>query len=266
MPKFWTPDYQLGTVVLLFDEGVKNRRDTWLQTRHSGFSYNQYGPLRQKKPPPMKTGLNLSSPQLSKKNRGQFVGWDLQQMTVLTGELTWWPQQCQMQNALARQSRLTGTMSSFTDFISVVSKQDNPPVHHDTNKIVFMWTLAIYCALKECGCDVSDPTVNLHVFTEPTAQDPHLYKQPESCLGQILLKYGKYSQPYLECEYHTPTTLAHLSIRDLNEYDIEYLQALLMSNSTVIAKHENVAKHGGIAHWHCDKAGLLHHGILKPSP
>ncbi|KAG2045848.1 hypothetical protein BDR06DRAFT_985730 [Suillus hirtellus] len=91
----------------------------------------------------------------------------------------------------------------------------------------------------------------------------------------------KYNQRFIQCEHRSRTDRAHLILWNLQEFNINYLQALLAHNMAAIVIHEERAEHCGYrplvpcdfvaspvehkqtcACWHRNSAGMLERGRL----
>ncbi|TFK44080.1 hypothetical protein BDQ12DRAFT_594008, partial [Crucibulum laeve] len=89
---------------------------------------------------------------------------------------------------------------------------------------------------------------------------------------------------YNRCEHRSTKAPAHLILRNLHEFNLEYLTALVNNDVEEIQHHEKFAKQGGFGplapcqfcaspseqkqlcpHWHCSPTGKLHRGSLTLS-
>ncbi|KAF4600363.1 hypothetical protein EYR38_004988 [Pleurotus pulmonarius] len=165
-------------------------------------------------------------------------------------------------------------------------------VHFGAEEEVFTKTLAFYCALVEKGCDVhverppSDDSGSDFADNAPsistTSRQP---KRRAGCTGRLVIKRNTFNRPYIQCELRSQHDLAHIIVNDLNEYDIDYLTALLTATSQEVSKFELDARSKGYGplapckfvasrgeqkqlcpFWHRTKDGLLQRGVLKNLP
>ncbi|KAF9232965.1 hypothetical protein BU15DRAFT_90533 [Melanogaster broomeanus] len=103
----------------------------------------------------------------------------------------------------------------------------------------------------------------------------------EMCMGKLVMRRDRFNRHFICCQYHTRTRRSHLILRNLQEYDLDYLRALLENNTSVIAKHEGAARERGYGplvpcsfvaspseqkqlcpHWHRFADGTLAQGTL----
>ncbi|KIK81572.1 hypothetical protein PAXRUDRAFT_107757, partial [Paxillus rubicundulus Ve08.2h10] len=65
----------------------------------------------------------------------------------------------------------------------------------------------------------------------------------KNCHGRLALCYNIYQQPFIQCSNFTPATLSvHLVLHNLQEFDTEYLCALLDNNQNVVNHIKQHAK------------------------
>ncbi|KAF8589348.1 hypothetical protein K439DRAFT_1612787 [Ramaria rubella] len=105
-----------------------------------------------------------------------------------------------------------------------------------------------------------------------------MHKQCKGCLNFCR---NLYQQPFIQCEKRRKGHRAHLILRNLNEFDIPYLQALLNNDLSMICSYKEAAfldSYGPLAPchsvaapreqkelcptWHRDSHGILTRGIM----
>ncbi|KIJ21162.1 hypothetical protein PAXINDRAFT_6932 [Paxillus involutus ATCC 200175] len=166
----------------------------------------------------------------------------------------------------------------------------------DAHREVFLKTVNFYCALVEKGCvfvsTIDYPNASERLQHGNTVDDtePDNFefgrqsrscrrcRKGKNCRGQLVLCYNIYQQPFIQCSNFTPaTSSAHLVLRNLQEFNTEYLRALLDDDQNVVNCIEQHAKTLGIgplaecnftaspceqkqlcSHWHRDETGHLH--------
>ncbi|KAF8993624.1 hypothetical protein BDQ17DRAFT_1431599 [Cyathus striatus] len=120
---------------------------------------------------------------------------------------------------------------------------------------VFNKTLAFFCAVREIGCSFDSPDLFDYFGNsvgDGTADDddgsgtPHPRSQSCGlCSGSMVLSYSRYGQPHLQCQFLTWGDTSHLVLRNLEEFDLDYLKALLSGDHLRIQYHEENALHKG---------------------
>ncbi|KAF8590817.1 hypothetical protein K439DRAFT_1657169 [Ramaria rubella] len=142
---------------------------------------------------------------------------------------------------------------------------------------VFLKTLAFYCAIIEHGCPFSSESESFQSesvdgstelpgrFPQNLDEESEEDSESESdgddyellldirarhgpkhhCNGHPILRYDQYRKPFIQCERRRKGYKAHLILRNLNEFDMEYLQALLENDAETVATHEINAKNAG---------------------
>ncbi|KAF8576274.1 hypothetical protein K439DRAFT_1367727 [Ramaria rubella] len=155
------------------------------------------------------------------------------------------------------------------------------PATADAPREVFLKTLAFYCVLREHGCpfeaevsscaneECSPGSHNDHeTMGDYFEQAADMHKQCKGCLNFC---QNLYQQPFIQCEKHRKSHRAHLILRNLNKFDIPYLQALLNNDLSMIHSYEEAAFLDGYgplapchsaATWHRDSHGILTRGIM----
>ncbi|KAG9309526.1 hypothetical protein JVU11DRAFT_10503 [Chiua virens] len=159
---------------------------------------------------------------------------------------------------------------------------------------VFHKTLGFYCALIKKGCafssaddfpDSSDTVKqeNKSPLALCTKELSMRKRRTPKCNSRLELLYDGYNQPYIQCSQHLINpTRAHLLLRNLQEFDTNYLHALLLGDSTCYLHTENVFKTLGVGplapctfaaspseqksncpHWHRDRNNKLQRGNLQ---
>ncbi|KAF8975638.1 hypothetical protein BDQ17DRAFT_1267859 [Cyathus striatus] len=147
---------------------------------------------------------------------------------------------------------------------------------------VFKKTLAFFCAVVETGC--SFDSSNLHIDYGGDSDSDYDSDDEDStlCSGKMILAYNRYNQPRLQCEYRSQVDTAHLILRNLQEFNISYLSALLSKDINEIHSHEANAFRNGYgplvpctfqaspseqkdqcSFWHRSQEGKLHRGALR---
>ncbi|KZV83375.1 hypothetical protein EXIGLDRAFT_843006 [Exidia glandulosa HHB12029] len=113
---------------------------------------------------------------------------------------------------------------------------------------VFRKTLAFFGALTEHGCSVE----MMDLYSEPDDEEEYedikrdaRCKLRSSCSGRIVLKRNSAGHAYLECEHRTKGRCDHLIVRNLQDFDIDYLAALLSDDKDVVLRHEQRAAAAG---------------------
>ncbi|KAF8576151.1 hypothetical protein K439DRAFT_1623060 [Ramaria rubella] len=150
--------------------------------------------------------------------------------------------------------------------------------HHDSpGREGFLKTLAFYCVIIKHDCPFSSRfPQNLNEESEEDLEsesdgddyelllDIGAHHGPKHhCNGHPILRYDQYRKPFIQKGYK-----AHLILRNLNEFDMEYLQALLENDAETMATHEINAKnarYGPLAPsiWHRTADGTLTRGLLS---
>ncbi|KAG2110340.1 uncharacterized protein F5147DRAFT_772592 [Suillus discolor] len=82
---------------------------------------------------------------------------------------------------------------------------------------------------------------DLHIGCIPSSRRPVKKK----CNGRLVMHFDAYNQPFIRCSLHSRTACSHLFIRNLQESDTCYLQALLDDDHHMIMKCEQLAKSQG---------------------
>ncbi|KAF8525595.1 hypothetical protein BU17DRAFT_41669, partial [Hysterangium stoloniferum] len=140
----------------------------------------------------------------------------------------------------------------------------------DATKEVFLKTLAFFCALQENGCLFNlESDLSSNDYEEDSDQCGSASRNDRnSKAGDLYSKYGKGYR-------------AHLVLRNLDEFNIGYLEALLCNNKREIQQYEEAASRDGygplapcnflaavrdqkeLSIWHRNADGILARGILK---
>ncbi|KAF8974325.1 hypothetical protein BDZ97DRAFT_11979 [Flammula alnicola] len=128
---------------------------------------------------------------------------------------------------------------------------------------VFNKTLAFFCALSNKGCSF-DVAIDGEDFSniandeendagwDTDSEDSENLRQPPRdcryhgetgnfCKGKIRMYNDQYSRPFIRCQHRKSTDTAHLIIRNLDEFEISYLRALLDDDKAVIHDYETQA-------------------------
>ncbi|KAG6379689.1 hypothetical protein JVT61DRAFT_10211 [Boletus reticuloceps] len=176
-----------------------------------------------------------------------------------------------------------------------------------------MKTLALFCSLREHGCSFKT-TLEFGTAiivdeesdseSEPVTDDRSTALPPgaatlvnhsrqsrrkkadsskKECKGTLVMRHDRSNRYFISCQYHTRTCRAHLILRNLQEYDIDYLRALFENDVHKLAKYETAAMQEGYGprmpctftappsaqkqlcpHWHRFSDGSLAPGVLLP--
>ncbi|KAF8126785.1 hypothetical protein EV363DRAFT_1298507 [Boletus edulis] len=176
----------------------------------------------------------------------------------------------------ARSREADSSAHSHTDRFHVGGLISPRSSHVDTAKAeIFTKTLALFCALQEHGCSSSVAIEYANPAgrgiysddSEPESDDEnggnplppgasslvqHLSQSRRSrsdgnqtCNGALLLRRDRFHQHYISCQHQRRGDRSHLLLRNLQEYDIDYLRALLENDMNTVAIHENAALQGG---------------------
>ncbi|KIJ46778.1 hypothetical protein M422DRAFT_249509 [Sphaerobolus stellatus SS14] len=132
---------------------------------------------------------------------------------------------------------------------------------HDAEKEVFMKTLAFYAVLQDRGCpyeferdsSLEDPSGmsslessdDEDILNGIRIRDIRAPKREKTCDGKLSLHWNSAGKPFIKCEYYRLKHRQHLFIRCLDEYDIDYLAALLQQDHANIRTFEERAMHNG---------------------
>ncbi|KAH7903935.1 hypothetical protein BJ138DRAFT_1019827 [Hygrophoropsis aurantiaca] len=187
-------------------------------------------------------------------------------------------------------------LSSLLSSISTAA----PPAVNSAEKEVFMKTFAFYCALRDKGCafesddsfssQADDPSPD-YVDADANSDNDTNFgcisasRRPakdNKCKGKLVILVDKYQQPFIQCQFRSQSHRHHLVLRSLQEYDTQYLRALLENDTMHISEHKNNAKRGGYgplvpctfvaspveqkqrcSHWHRRADGQLRQGLLE---
>ncbi|KAJ8468567.1 hypothetical protein ONZ45_g17202 [Pleurotus djamor] len=155
-------------------------------------------------------------------------------------------------------------------------------VNLDAEEEVFTKTLAFFCALHATGCDFSGADEHDSAEVKPPLPLRTRKRRQPSCLGTLKLVSDTYGRFGVQCEYFSEDNKSHLCIRDLNEYNIDYLNALLNDDVGKISHFETGAKAAGFGplvacsfrascveqkqlcpYWHRHADGSLRRGELR---
>ncbi|KAJ7219839.1 hypothetical protein C8J57DRAFT_1095131 [Mycena rebaudengoi] len=187
--------------------------------------------------------------------------------------------------------------------LKVCSARGQRPHAVDTaEKEVFDKTLAFFCALLEKGCAFDPATDDVEVDENDLDSDsdsdcnsdsddsnsshmqPSNRRRPKdpTCRGKLVFKSDEYGRPLIQCEKRSEKSRSHLSLRNLDQFEIPYLRALLTNDMETIQKFELSAKelgYGPLApcsftaspsaqkqlcpYWHRSSTGKLARGVLQ---
>ncbi|KAF5382081.1 hypothetical protein D9615_004312 [Tricholomella constricta] len=117
---------------------------------------------------------------------------------------------------------------------------------------VFMKTLAFFCAIQEKGCGF-DASIDLDgdftICNVPEGDnDASNFRGKErntTCRGRLLFQCDKYSQWYIQCAKRDAKNLDHLVLRNIDEFNLEYLAALMSGDAAAVMRFELPAKQFG---------------------
>ncbi|KIJ41787.1 hypothetical protein M422DRAFT_255099 [Sphaerobolus stellatus SS14] len=150
-------------------------------------------------------------------------------------------------------------------FLSYVNSgtQETPDVWQE----VFQKTLALFCAIQESGCPFSAETSNFLEYSGPSEEEQddfnisnapcaqRLYevlrdghaqeKDCQKCDGRIVFARDRFHQPFFQCEHRKQGHQAHLYLRNLQEIDTIYLEALFLNDWPTISSYERQAQAAG---------------------
>ncbi|KAG2127173.1 uncharacterized protein EDB93DRAFT_1270945, partial [Suillus bovinus] len=180
--------------------------------------------------------------------------------------------QCLMlRNAQGHPVSCANLKTSCTSLFSLltVSQTDSNSPASIASREIFERTLALYMALYERGCsaiDGIDDHLVESVMDEPDGISADEYvnsatfddnsdgmdclpssrrvKKPR-CSGKLIMQLDAYNQPFVHCKLRSHTRRTHLFIRNLQECNTRYLQALLDDNHIIISECEQLAKSQG---------------------
>ncbi|RDB26058.1 hypothetical protein Hypma_006546 [Hypsizygus marmoreus] len=129
---------------------------------------------------------------------------------------------------------------------------------------IFMRTLAFFCLLSEKGCsfDADIDGDEFQLGSEDVQLDPELdsdsdsdagaqinvrapLRPKERCNGKLGLFTNQYGRSSVRCRFRTKEDPAHLILRNLDEFNLLYLQALFENDHDQILRYEVTAKAQG---------------------
>ncbi|KAG1869710.1 hypothetical protein C8R48DRAFT_597246 [Suillus tomentosus] len=135
------------------------------------------------------------------------------------------------------------------------------PADDSAEHEVFTKTFAFFCGLKVHDCSFRTSTeftdFNFESDLDDSNIDPNDYERalvtptavssrsPMSCSGNLIMRTDKYNQRFIQCEHCSHADRAHLILWNLQEFNINYLQALLAHDIAAIVIHEECAEHCG---------------------
>ncbi|KII88254.1 hypothetical protein PLICRDRAFT_29844 [Plicaturopsis crispa FD-325 SS-3] len=155
---------------------------------------------------------------------------------------------------------------------------------------VFLKTLAFFSVLIVKGCSFEPDPQHGADTSESSGSDsdsgsPSMARVPprkRECSGTLVLKYNQYKKAYIQCEHRSKSRRSHLILRNLDEYNIEYLRALLHNDSDRQRLLEEAAEDEGYGplvpcsytaspseqkemcpYWHRSPDGKLRQGTLR---
>ncbi|KAJ7065891.1 hypothetical protein B0H15DRAFT_807690 [Mycena belliarum] len=176
-----------------------------------------------------------------------------------------------------------------------------PPVLNTPAKEVFDKTIAFFCTLLENGCAFDPETSNTDFgsFGDSDSDSDSESDNPDSessetllrnrrrprdptCRGKLCFRADEYGRPFIQCQKRSVQNRSHLILRNLDEFEIPYLRALLTDDSALIQEYELSAKALGYGplspcsftappsaqkqlcpYWHRSSTGKLARGILE---
>ncbi|KAF8833796.1 hypothetical protein BDN67DRAFT_998876 [Paxillus ammoniavirescens] len=180
---------------------------------------------------------------------------------------------------------------------SASSPSSQPPLN-TAEKEVFLKTLGFFCALEERGCPFTMDDVrndddmtslssdqymdNIDVVLDNGASCSSRRPGVKRCRGKLVMEFDKYNQPFIRCRLRSSSHTMHLMLHGLQEYDTQYLRALLENDWPVINERENTAKTAGYGprvpctfvaspssqsqlcpHWHRQADSKLRRGTMR---
>ncbi|KIJ25851.1 hypothetical protein M422DRAFT_273135 [Sphaerobolus stellatus SS14] len=195
--------------------------------------------------------------------------------------------------ANALQASTGAKNCSFSNDIHFEKSQFPTESLTDASREVFMKTLGFFCALQEGGCLFSSENSDAYEDSDPTAAS-QLYeilrdnrageKDPDQCNGRLLFHRDSYYRPFIQCEHRKKGHHDHLLLRNLQELDHSYLEALFNDDISTILKYEEAARdlgYGPLApchtvcspreqkllcpNWHRGSDGILKRGEILPA-
>ncbi|KAG1799560.1 hypothetical protein EV424DRAFT_1545973 [Suillus variegatus] len=112
---------------------------------------------------------------------------------------------------------------------------------------VFNKTLAFFCAVSEWGCGFD---ANLDLSPEIVLDSFDLHSESESrgCGAPLMLSVNNLGRPYIHCKnFNASVSRArtHLVLRNLDEFNTDYLRALIENDLKAISFYETRAKNDG---------------------
>ncbi|KIJ46902.1 hypothetical protein M422DRAFT_249643 [Sphaerobolus stellatus SS14] len=175
------------------------------------------------------------------------------------------------QPMLCKQVKLSCTGAkrcSFSNDIQFEKSQFPTESLTDASRKVFMKTLGFFCALQEGGCLFSSENSDAYEDSDPTAASQFYEilrdnrageKDPDQCNGRLLFHHDPYYQPFIQCEHRKKGHHDHLLLRNLQEFDHSYLEALFNNDISTILKYEEASRdlgYGPLAPCHTSKFSL----------
>ncbi|EJD54157.1 hypothetical protein AURDEDRAFT_157410 [Auricularia subglabra TFB-10046 SS5] len=110
--------------------------------------------------------------------------------------------------------------------------------------LVFSKTLAFFSALCKHGCSLKDDPLYADDSDDPEPANPHWdarAKPRRTCSGELRVRENYFGQMVIQCEHRSATDKSHLRLGNLQDYDTEYLKALLRGETAAIREHEESA-------------------------
>ncbi|KZV98486.1 hypothetical protein EXIGLDRAFT_832155 [Exidia glandulosa HHB12029] len=157
----------------------------------------------------------------------------------------------------------------------------------DAQREVFTKTLAFYTALRKLGCAFTCADGVQDTREDAEVDIPRNIRAPQRthCAGKVLFKRDSSGRSYLECEHRHSADRAHLVLRNLQDYDTSYLEALVKGDMETVRQHEELARSRGYGplvscshtrscrsqaqqcpHWHRTTDGALEPGLMSTDP
>ncbi|KIK77556.1 hypothetical protein PAXRUDRAFT_166459, partial [Paxillus rubicundulus Ve08.2h10] len=97
--------------------------------------------------------------------------------------------------------------------------------------------------ITDSGLSCDQYMDNIDVILDDSTSCSSCHPGVKCCQGKLVMEFDNYNQPFVQL--HSSHCTTHLMLRGLQEYDTQYLHALLENDWPVINKCENAAKMAG---------------------
>ncbi|KZV86821.1 hypothetical protein EXIGLDRAFT_774231 [Exidia glandulosa HHB12029] len=130
------------------------------------------------------------------------------------------------------------------------------PSFNDAEKELFLKTLALFCALQHSGCNFdSDTTLSEEVgdseddipddvleLDDSPGAETYDSRAPQRnlCQGRLVL-FSNDNRYFIRCSKRRAGAQGHLYLSGIENYDLDYLSALISSDADAISQHEKAA-------------------------